>query len=128
MFVLLSDTHSGNKTTLSWRFRLQFGSQMLLPLSMVCISVFIYPSLDLLNELSVSATSRGHIVEGVCITDHILRARIAVFSVFITDLVLLALMFSGILRWREHREWHGIWWLLYTQVSILHPSADGVAL
>jgi hypothetical protein len=37
------------------------------------------------------------------------------------------LMFSGILRWKGSRERGGIWWLLYTQVSLAYPAADRTA-
>ncbi|KAH8984968.1 hypothetical protein EDB86DRAFT_2833301 [Lactarius hatsudake] len=36
-----------------------------------------------------------------------------------TDLVLLVLMLTGLLRWENARQRGGVWWLLYTQVFIL---------
>ncbi|KAH9069404.1 hypothetical protein EDB83DRAFT_2551246 [Lactarius deliciosus] len=53
--------------------------------------------------------------EGVCqITNpHDTSANIIVS--FVTDLVLLALMLIGLLRWENAHRKGGIWWLLYTQ-------------
>jgi hypothetical protein len=31
-------------------------------------------------------------------------------------------MLIGILRWKEARQQGGVWWLLYTQVSLSHPA------
>jgi len=59
--------------------------------------------------------SRGHPADGRCVFDHILRARICIISTFISDLVLLALMVSGVLRWKGVHDKSGTWWLLYKQ-------------
>jgi len=64
-------------------------------------------------------TARGHRDDGRCIFDHILHTRIGIFSTFITDLVLLVLMLSGILRWKGAHGRGGLWWLMYTQSSHL---------
>ena len=48
---------------------------------------------------------------------HTEYTKISTFSTFITDVALLALMFTGVWRWKEPREKGGVWWLLYTQVS-----------
>jgi len=63
----------------------------------------------------VLATSSGYWADGSCTIDHIMHIRISVISTFISDLVLLALMLSGILRWKGPRQINGTWWLLYKQ-------------
>jgi hypothetical protein len=47
-----------------------------------------------------------------------MHTRISIISTFVSDLMLLALMLSGILRWKGSRESSGTWWLLYKQVSL----------
>jgi hypothetical protein len=42
--------------------------------------------------------------------------KINIFVTTITDCVLLALMFIGLLRWEKAHQRGGTWWLLYTQV------------
>jgi len=61
------------------------------------------------------STYRGHQVGDACVPIHNSRSSIIVLSTFITDLLLLSLMLSGILRWHNSRRRGGIWWLLYTQ-------------
>ena len=36
-------------------------------------------------------------------------------------------MLTGVLRWKGGGEKGSIWWLLYTQVSLLRPSAIAAA-
>jgi hypothetical protein len=74
--------------------------------------------------LSVVVTSRGHLADGYCVFEHTLRTRICIISTFISDLVLIALMISGVLRWKGVHDKVGTWWLLYRQVGLPH-SADG---
>ncbi|KAH9999660.1 hypothetical protein BJV74DRAFT_165734 [Russula compacta] len=61
------------------------------------------------------ATFGGERVGIFCEVDHILHNRIYIFCTFITDLVLLVLMLTGVLRWKGGGEKGSIWWLLYTQ-------------
>ena len=91
---------------------------------MVCVHFFVYPEPSLLNTLSVVATSQGHLADGHCVFDGILRTRVCIITTFVSDLVLLAFMISGVLRWKGIQERGGTWWLLYKQAS-LTDSADG---
>ncbi|KAH9030083.1 hypothetical protein EDB84DRAFT_1676996, partial [Lactarius hengduanensis] len=52
---------------------------------------------------------------GACKITNTLETRTNILASFITDLVLLALMLTGLLRWENARRKGGIWWLLYTQ-------------
>jgi len=61
------------------------------------------------------ARSRGRRIGTFCDVDHMEDTRVTILSSFITDLVLLSLMLSGILRWKEGRQKGGIWWVLYKQ-------------
>jgi hypothetical protein len=69
--------------------------------------------------LSGTATDiiRGHWEASICALEHTSHARLYVFSTFITDLVLLALMLAGVLRWCSIRGRGEIWQLMYTQVK-----------
>jgi hypothetical protein len=51
-----------------------------------------------------------------------LRTRLFIFSTFASDLVFLAFMLAGVLRWKEPRRKGGIWWVLYTQVKLTVPK------
>jgi len=62
-----------------------------------------------------TATSRGRRIGTFCDVDHLVDTRVTVVSSFLTDLVLLSLMISGILRWKEGHQKDGIWWVLYKQ-------------
>jgi len=96
---------------------------MPLPLHIVCVYFLrLLRTKSSNSTLSVVFTARGHRDGGRCIFDHILHARIGIFSTFITDLVLLVLMLSGILRWKGAHGRGGLWWLMYTQVSFAHPT------
>jgi hypothetical protein len=70
--------------------------------------------------MSGISTLRGHYAatSGVCAIDDTLHTRFIIFSTVITDLVLLGLMLSGVLRWKEARRRGGVWWLLLKQVSL----------
>ncbi|KAH9999661.1 hypothetical protein BJV74DRAFT_882932 [Russula compacta] len=63
----------------------------------------------------VARFSSGQWVGTFCEGRQFLQIRLPIFSTFITDLVLLMLMFIGILRWQGARESGSIWWTLYTQ-------------
>jgi len=63
--------------------------------------------------ISISAF-RGLQINGVCMFIRSSHASILVLSTFITDLILLALMLLGALRWRNSRRGR-VWWLLYRQ-------------
>ncbi|KAH9041786.1 hypothetical protein EDB85DRAFT_2286215, partial [Lactarius pseudohatsudake] len=52
---------------------------------------------------------------GLCNITNPYKTQINIIVSFITDLVLLALMLTGLLRWENARQKGGIWWLLYTQ-------------
>ncbi|KAH8985476.1 hypothetical protein EDB92DRAFT_1818646 [Lactarius akahatsu] len=52
---------------------------------------------------------------GICNTTNTLETRANILVTFVTDLVLLALMLTGLLRWGNARQKGGIWWLLFTQ-------------
>jgi len=62
-----------------------------------------------------AAISSGRRIDGFCDVDHLVDIRVTIISSFITDLVLLYLMLSGILRWKEGRQKGGIWRVLYKQ-------------
>jgi len=70
---------------------------------------------DAIAFIYVLATSSGYWSNGSCTIDRIMHIRISVISTFISDLALLALMLSGILRWKGPRKIDGTWWLLYKQ-------------
>jgi hypothetical protein len=70
---------------------------------------------------------RGSSVGGFCVLDDALQARTFIFSTFATDLMLLALMLVGVLRWKMDCEMSGIWWVLFTQVSFPSHPAVGTA-
>ncbi|KAH9041761.1 hypothetical protein EDB85DRAFT_1379440 [Lactarius pseudohatsudake] len=53
--------------------------------------------------------------EGVCQVVNTLKTSTNIIVSFVTDLVLLALMLIGLLRWENARRKGGIWWLLFTQ-------------
>ncbi|KAH9040295.1 hypothetical protein EDB83DRAFT_1651582 [Lactarius deliciosus] len=53
--------------------------------------------------------------EGVCKVTNISETKSNILVNFINDLVLLALMLTGLLRLENARQRGGIWWLLYTQ-------------
>ena len=66
-----------------------------------------------------AAKSDGQRIGDFCNLRHTVDTRVSIVSTVITDVVLLALMLFGILRWKG--VWNGsIWWLLYTQVGIFH--------
>ncbi|KAH9026034.1 hypothetical protein EDB85DRAFT_196628 [Lactarius pseudohatsudake] len=52
---------------------------------------------------------------GACIITNTVETRTNIIVSFVTDLVLLALMLTGLLRWDNARRKGGIWWLLFTQ-------------
>ncbi|KAI9436275.1 hypothetical protein H4582DRAFT_2078879 [Lactarius indigo] len=53
--------------------------------------------------------------EGFCKITNTSETKTNILITFITDLVLLVLMLTGLLRWENARRKCGIWWLLYTQ-------------
>ncbi|KAI9436280.1 hypothetical protein H4582DRAFT_466502 [Lactarius indigo] len=55
------------------------------------------------------------LVGAVCNVTNTSETRTNILVSFVTDLVLLALMLTGLLRWENSRLKGGIWWLLYTQ-------------
>jgi len=61
------------------------------------------------------ATFRGENGQGYCMFNRASHDDILVLSTFITDFSTLALMFAGVMRWRNIRGRGGIWWVLYTQ-------------
>ena len=72
--------------------------------------------------LSGAATSIGYWTGNLCGVRDAEQNKVGIFSTFITDILLLALMLVGVLRWREARQRGSIWWLLYAQVSLFHPA------
>jgi len=54
-------------------------------------------------------------IDGFCVVDYTSHTRIFFVSVFFTALVLLVLLLSGVLRWKEARVKGGTWCLLYRQ-------------
>ncbi|KAH9041780.1 hypothetical protein EDB85DRAFT_1382213 [Lactarius pseudohatsudake] len=52
---------------------------------------------------------------GACVITNTVETRTNIIVSFVTDLVLLALMLTGLLRWDNARRKGGIWWLLFTQ-------------
>ncbi|KAH8992170.1 hypothetical protein EDB92DRAFT_1816015 [Lactarius akahatsu] len=52
---------------------------------------------------------------GICKITNPSETKINFLVTFVTDLVLLALMLTGLLRWENARQRGGVWWLLYTQ-------------
>ncbi|KAH9032843.1 hypothetical protein EDB85DRAFT_1890457 [Lactarius pseudohatsudake] len=61
------------------------------------------------------AVLRGTWSGGLCIVTNTSETKTNILVTFITDLVLLALMLIGLLRWENARQRDGVWWLLYTQ-------------
>ncbi|KAH9173131.1 hypothetical protein EDB89DRAFT_808837 [Lactarius sanguifluus] len=57
---------------------------------------------------------------GACKLTNTLETRTNILASFVTDLVLLALMLTGLLRWENARRKGGIWWLLFTQADRHH--------
>ncbi|KAH9056309.1 hypothetical protein EDB87DRAFT_1260283 [Lactarius vividus] len=53
--------------------------------------------------------------EGFCKVTNLPETKSNILVTFINDLVLLALMLTGLLRLENSRQRGGIWWLLYTQ-------------
>ncbi|KAI9436312.1 hypothetical protein H4582DRAFT_468504 [Lactarius indigo] len=53
--------------------------------------------------------------EAVCKVTNTLETRTNILVSLVTQLVLLALMLTGLLRWDNARQKGGVWWLLYTQ-------------
>jgi len=64
---------------------------------------------------TITGIDRGHWAASVCALEHTSRAKLYVFSTFITDLVLLALMLAGVLRWCNIHGRSATWQLMYTQ-------------
>ncbi|KAI9436305.1 hypothetical protein H4582DRAFT_2078899 [Lactarius indigo] len=54
-------------------------------------------------------------IGAVCKVTNSAETRTNILASFVTDLVLLALMLTGLLRWDNARQKGGVWWLLYTQ-------------
>ncbi|KAH9032848.1 hypothetical protein EDB85DRAFT_1162722 [Lactarius pseudohatsudake] len=52
---------------------------------------------------------------GICKVTNSSETKTNILVTFVTDLVLLALMLIGLLRWENARLKGGVWWLLYTQ-------------
>lgn len=125
--MLLSETRSGKGTRLSSQLHLRRGSQMPFPSHMVCNHLFVHLALGLLNFLSVATTSRGHWTDIGCVFDDVLNTRISITSTFISDLVLLALMVSGVLRWKGVHGSCSTWCLLYKQASPPRFAGGSVA-
>ncbi|KAI9436279.1 hypothetical protein H4582DRAFT_466082 [Lactarius indigo] len=55
------------------------------------------------------------LIGAVCEVTNTAETKTHILVSFVTDLVLLALMLTGLLRWENARQKGGIWWLLYTQ-------------
>jgi hypothetical protein len=73
----------------------------------------------------VVSTRRTHQINGTCMAIHGFHSNIIVLSTFITDSILLGLMFVGVLRWPNSRMRGRTWWLLYTQASLHHLVDNG---
>jgi len=71
------------------------------------------------------AAFRGEHGDSYCVFNRGSHVDILVLSTFLTDFSILALMFTGVLRWRNIRGRGGVWWVLYTQAS-LHHLVDNV--
>ncbi|KAH9032906.1 hypothetical protein EDB85DRAFT_2145301 [Lactarius pseudohatsudake] len=52
---------------------------------------------------------------GICKITNPSETKINFLVTFVTDLVLLVLMLTGLLRWENAHQRGGVWWLLYTQ-------------
>ncbi|KAH9069363.1 hypothetical protein EDB83DRAFT_2314400 [Lactarius deliciosus] len=52
---------------------------------------------------------------GICKITNPFETKINFLVTFITDLVLLALMLTGLLRWENAHQRGSVWWLLYAQ-------------
>ncbi|KAH9047038.1 hypothetical protein EDB84DRAFT_555721 [Lactarius hengduanensis] len=61
------------------------------------------------------AVIRGTWGGGICKVTNPSETKINILVSFVTDLVLLALMLTGLLRWENAHQRGGIWWLLFTQ-------------
>jgi hypothetical protein len=64
------------------------------------------------------AISRPHRISNFCDASHIVDTRITIYSSFLTDVIFLALMLIGVLRWKHARQMGGIWGVMYSQVGI----------
>lgn len=64
------------------------------------------------------ATLRSAWVGGSCTVLHTDHGRTSVLSTFVTDVILLVLMLTGLMRWNNAPESNGIWRLLRMQASI----------
>jgi hypothetical protein len=64
----------------------------------------------------------------VCVYDHVVDIRFALFALFITDLVLLSLMLFGVLRWKQANLKGGIWQVMYTQVGPSHLTVTALTI
>ncbi|KAH9036284.1 hypothetical protein EDB84DRAFT_1483201 [Lactarius hengduanensis] len=53
--------------------------------------------------------------ESICEITNTHETKTNILVTFITDLVLLALMLTGLLRWKNSHQRGGVWWILYTQ-------------
>ncbi|KAH8990039.1 hypothetical protein EDB86DRAFT_1824391 [Lactarius hatsudake] len=58
---------------------------------------------------------RGNWSGGICKVTNPPETKINILVSFVTDLVLLALMLTGLLRWENAHRGGGVWWLLFTQ-------------
>ncbi|KAH9173110.1 hypothetical protein EDB89DRAFT_2229013 [Lactarius sanguifluus] len=104
-------------------------------LSMICASALIVLRIAAiwgLNKITISIASATWLVNtgflihgtvviraswsgGICKITNPSETKINILVSFATDLVLLALMLTGLLRWENAHQRGGIWWLLFTQ-------------
>jgi hypothetical protein len=63
-----------------------------------------------------TATTHSSSNGGFCVLDDMLKNRIPLLSLLVTDVVLLTLMLFGVLHWKAAHLRGGIWGLMYTQV------------
>lgn len=110
----------GGSTGLSYQSHRPRGSQAQAPRSIVCSFLRIgFPTVFRACDLeSGIAILHAHWGGSFCKITNTAATKTNILVTFITDWVLLSLMFIGLLRWENANQKGGIWWLLFTQVKL----------
>ena len=77
-----------------------------------------------LDHFKGSVTLRSAWGGGTCMVSNTDDNKINVLSTFGTDVILLVLMLSGLMRWKNAPKSWGIWRVFRMQVSITHPHGS----
>ena len=70
---------------------------------------------------SGTVASRGYWTGSECVIQETIHSTISIFSTLATDSLLLILMLTGLLRWKEALHSDGIFRLMYAQVDFFSP-------